>query len=110
MTAEKINQNLVSTLIPMEEDSAVPMNGTARKLPYMVARQDITITGSDNGRVGLKKISWTVALFSTARDEAAERKIAAALALAGVGRVIITRFPDGTPYQTNFEFTSIEPQ
>lgn len=107
MTAEKINQNLVSTLIPMEEDSAVPMNGTARKLPYMVARQDITIIGSDNGSVGFSKISWTVAYFSTARDELAERKIVAAL--AGVGGIVITRFPDGTPYQTNFEFTTIEP-
>lgn len=107
MREEKITQRLKFTGIPLEDEFAVPVNGVMKKLPYLISRKEIDVTGSDNGRVRLKKLRWTVALFSTGRDEKAELKILKAL--AGVGKVSVTRFPDGTPYQTNFEFTSIEP-
>lgn len=104
-----MKQNIVlalldSTGIPREEDFAVPINGSVKKLPYMVARTKDTISGDDLGRIQIQKTEWIVALFTTNREDALEQKLRKAL--SPVGRVEITRFPDGRPYQTNFEFTT----
>lgn len=104
MIDTQILNRLDGTGIRREADSAVPMNGKVIPLPYMVVRQEVTVEGSDNGAVRFAVISWTVALFTANRDETRERLILRAL--AGVGPVRIERFPDGTPYQTNFEFTT----
>ena len=102
MTDIEVNNRLKATGIRMEQDFAVPINGHVVNLPYMIARRKENIDGSDNGRVQTKKIEWIVALFSKNRDEVLERKIFKAL--CGVGKVEVNRYPDGTPYQTNFEF------
>lgn len=104
MTREMVLRNIDSTGIHREEDFVVPINGTNIKLPYQVVRTKETITGSDNGKVRLIKIEWAVALFSANRDLTQESKIIKAL--QGVGKVEITHFPDGQPYQTNFKFTT----
>lgn len=106
MTEKQVLTRLDSTGLRREQDFVVPVNGHQVKLPYMVARQEKSIDGSDNGRAQLLKTEWTVALFAANKDPALERLISRAL--CGVGKVKITYFPDGTPYQTNFEFVTRE--
>lgn len=108
MTREAVFELLDSTDISREEDYAVPINGSTKKLPYMVVRTTETIEGADLGRVHIQKTEWIVALFTVNRDDVLEKKICKAL--SSVGRVEITRFPDGKPYQTNFEFTTRQTQ
>lgn len=93
---------LDSTGISREQDFAVPVNGHQAKLPYLIVRRKETIDGSDNGNVQILRIEWIVALFTANRAEKLEQVISKVL--CGVGKLEITRFPDGTPYQTNFEF------
>lgn len=104
MTKEKILLLLDGTGIPREEDFAVPINGSTKKLPYMVVRTKETIEGDDLGRIRIMKTEWIVALFTTNREDALEQKFCKAL--SATGKVEVTRFPDGRPYQTNFEFTT----
>lgn len=104
MTREEVFQKLDGTGIRREEDFVVPINGQQAKLPYQVVRTKETEEGDDSGRVRIQKIEWTVALFATNRDDALAGKISATL--SGVGKVEITRYPDGQPYQTNFKFTT----
>ena len=102
MTDIVLNNRLQATGIRLEQDFAVPVNGHVVNLPYMVVRRKETIDGSDNGRVQILRIEWIVALFTKNRDAALERIISKAL--RGVGKVEVNRYPDGKPYQTNFEF------
>ena len=95
---------LDSTGLSREEDFAVPINGIAKKLPYMVVRTKETIEGDDLGRIQIQKTEWIVALFTTNQEETLEQKLRKAL--SPVGKMEITRYPDGKPYQTNFEFTT----
>ena len=104
MKQEVILSLLDGTGIAREEDFAVPVNGVTRKLPYMVVRRKETIEGDDLGRIRIVKTEWTVALFTTNREDALEQTFCKVL--SGAGKVEVTRFPDGTPYQTNFEFTT----
>lgn len=102
MTDEQVMQRLQAVAIPIEPDFAVPMNGKQRPLPYMIVRKKVTTDGSDNGNVRFLVTEWIVALFMINKDTVLESKIARAL--TGVGKVEVNSFPDGTPYQTNFEF------
>lgn len=102
MTKTEVNSRLKDTSIRLEQDFVVPTNGHTVNLPYMIVRRKETIDGSDNGKVQTQRIEWIVALFTKNRDETLERTIFKAL--CGVGKVEVTRYPDGTPYQTNFEF------
>lgn len=104
MMQEYVLSLLDGTGISREEDFAVPINGSAKKLPYMVVRTKDTIEGDDLGRIQIQKTEWIVALFTVNREETLEQKFRKAL--SPVGRVEITRYPDGKPYQTNFEFTT----
>lgn len=104
MTRESILERIDGTEIRRESDFAVPINGTQVALPYQVVRTKETITGSDNGKVQMVKIEWAVALFSRNRDLTLESKILKAL--QGVGKVEVTPYPDGSPYQTTFKFTT----
>lgn len=104
MKQEVILSLLDGTDIPREEDFAVPMNGSTKKLPYMVVRTKETMEGDDLGRIRIQKTEWIVALFTVNREDSLEQKFCKALSAAG--KVEITRFPDGRPYQTNFEFTT----
>ena len=105
MKKETVLQRLAGTAIHREPDYVVPINGKARQLPYMVVRTDESIKTADGGRVFYTETLWTVALFTPERDIALECKIFKALATAGLAAEI-THYPDGTPYQTNFEFTT----
>lgn len=107
MNKEKVNSQLESTKIRKEKDRVVPINGQTVRLPYMVIRTKETEDGDDMGRVRIQRIDWTVALFTTDRDDALASNIARAL--SGVGKLEIVRYPDGQPYQTNFKFTTREP-
>lgn len=104
MTRETILERIDGTGIRREADFAVPINGKNVALPYQVVRTKETITGSDNGNVQLVKIDWAVVLFTCNRDLMLERKILKAL--QGVGKVEVTHYPDGSPYQTTFKFTT----
>lgn len=104
MTREQVFQKLDATGIRREEDFVVPINGQQVRLPYQVVRTKETEEGDDAGRVRYQKIEWTVALFTTNRDDTLAGKISASL--SGVGKVEVTRYPDGQPYQTNFKFTT----
>lgn len=104
MTRETILERINGTGIRREADFAVPINGNNVALPYQVVRTKETITGSDNGKVRLVKIEWAVALFACNRDLTLESKILEAL--QGVGKVEVIPYPDGSPYQTTFKFTT----
>lgn len=106
MTREKVLEKLDGTGIHREEDRAVPVNGAQVKLPYLVVRTKETMSGDDLGRVQMVKIEWGVALFTVNRAIDLEKSISKAL--AGVGKVEIIHYPDGTPYQTTFKFTTTE--
>ena len=106
MQSNDIMKALEATEIPLEDERAVPCNGEARQLPYMVVRKETIDHGDDAGRIRLQKISWTVALFTKKKEPELDRKIR--MALANVGGVKITPYPDGTPYETNFEFKTTE--
>ena len=106
MQASRIVQALAGTEITMAEDRAVPINGAPVPLPYFVIRREETETGADNGLVGVTEIHWTVALFTAKSDFALECKIKRALWKARISTIEVERFPDGTPYQTNFEFST----
>lgn len=106
MRRSDILEKLKATGIRMEEERVVPINGSPVPLPYMVARDDETEQGDDLGRVRISLLSWTVALFTKNKDFALECKIRDAL--RGCGTVEVTHYPDGTPYQTSFNFASHE--
>lgn len=102
MTKDNLLKRLDDTGIRRENDFAVPANGAQIKLPYQVVRTKETVTGSDNGNVQVLRIEWTVALFTTNKDQRLENEISKAL--RGAGKVEIIHFPDGSPYQTSFKF------
>lgn len=106
MKNEVVIGKLDATGIHREEDSATPISGARVPLPYMIVRQNQVITGDDAGRIHLMTTEWIVALFSANRDPNLECRLAKAL--QGVGKVTIKHFPDGTPYQTNFEFKTTQ--
>lgn len=106
MTKEEIHSRLDATGIKREKDRVVPINGQQAKLPYQVVRTKETEEGDDMGRLRIQRVDWTVALFTTDRDDALTSKLSRAL--SGVGKVEVTRYPDGQPYQTNFKFTTRE--
>lgn len=89
---EKVLTRLDSTGIRREDEAAVPVNGVTVPLPYMVIRTIEKDTWDDLGRVCVKTIMWTIALFTANKDVALERKIRKAL--AGLGTIEIERFPD----------------
>lgn len=106
MTREVILDKIGKTGIRTASDFAVPINGATIPLPYLVVRTKETLSGSDNGKVQTVKIEWAVALFSTNRNPELERRLIKSL--RGVGKVEITPYPDGSPYQTTFKFTTTQ--
>lgn len=104
MTREEVYEKLDSTGIRREKDHMVPINQKIVQLPYQVVRTKETEEGDDMGRIRIQRIDWTVALFTTDRNDALAAMFSRAL--WGVGKVEIARFPDGQPYQTNFKFTT----
>lgn len=104
MKKETVVGLLDSTGIRREEDTVVPINGKVVPLPYLVIRTKEAISGADNGKVGVLKTEWGVALFAKNRDCALEAKVQNAI--RNVGAVEIIRYPDGPVYQTTFKFTT----
>lgn len=76
---EKVLTRLDSTGIRREDEAAVPVNGVTVPLPYMVIRTIEKDTWDDLGRVCVKTIMWTIALFTANKDIALECKIRKAL-------------------------------
>lgn len=104
MTNEAVLARLDATGIRREADFMVPINNSQVKLPYQIVRTKETVTGSDNGNVNILKTEWGVALFTVNREAALEDRFRKAL--RDVGKVEIIRYPDGSPYQTTFKFTT----
>lgn len=104
ISRDKVLARLDGTGIRREEETVVPINGETVQLPYMVARSEETDTWGDMGRVCVTTIVWTVTLFTANKDFALECKIRKAL--AGLGNIEITRYPDGQPYSVDFTFTT----
>lgn len=102
ISREKVLERLENTGIRMEEETVVPINGAAVPLPYFVVRSQEVDTWDDRGRVCTTAVTWTISLFTANKDFALECKIRRAL--AGLGTVEISRYPDGAPYQTDFVF------
>ena len=96
-----IYKKLQDTGIRIEREDVVPCNGCSVPLPYMVVRCSSEITGDDMGRVQMERTTYTVVLFSREKEPELEHKIK--LALASLGRIQVSSFPDGKPYETNFE-------
>ena len=106
MKSETVIAALEATGIRIEDERAVPVAGKSLPLPYMVVRQDIQEQGDDAGRIRIQKVSWAVYLFTLQKEPDLDCKIRAAL--ANVGKLNISFFPDGKPYQTLYEFTTRE--
>lgn len=106
MTESNVLRKIDSTGIRRESDFAVPVNGAQVPLPYLVVRSKKTILGSDNGKVQIVRIEWVVALFSRNRDLELEFKLLQAL--NGIEKLDVIPFPDGSPYQTTFKFTTYQ--
>ena len=104
MTKDVILQRIGSAGFRIESDFAVPVNGVQVPLPYLVVRTKETVTGSDNGKVRTLKIEWIIALFTRNRDLVLEKKLLEAL--YGFEKLEVIPFPDGSPYQTTFKFTT----
>ena len=83
---EKVLTRLDSTGIRREDEAAVPVNGVTVPLPYMVIRTIEKDTWDDLGRVCVKTIMWTIALFTANKDVALECKIRKALTKFSLSR------------------------
>ena len=79
MKKSTILARLAETGIRQEAEKVVPANGAPVPLPYHVVRVDEVEDGDDLGRVRIKTLTWTVALFTKNKDFALECKILAAL-------------------------------
>lgn len=104
---EKVLTRLDSTGIRREDEAAVPVNGVTVPLPYMVIRTIEKDTWDDLGRVCVKTIMWTIALFTANKDIALECKIRKAL-----GQLKPCFVPCGagcTLHKEHAEFADVEP-
>lgn len=106
MRREKVLKLLESTGIPVEPERAVPIDGAAKRLPYMVIRSSEKDEKASGGRIGIVAIDWRASLFTVNKDFALECKIRKAL--AELPTVEVERHPDGQPYQADFVFTTKE--
>ena len=95
---------LLAKLNPEEREDLTGEALANITVPYMVIRTIEKDTWDDLGRVCVKTIMWTIALFTANKDVALECKIRKAL--AGLGTIEIERFPDGEPYSIHFTFTT----
>lgn len=106
MTDKQIRNRLRVLGIREIPDVDVPINGTVQELPCYALLPKTTVIGSDNGSVGLRRTDWQLILLTAERDETLNRGILAAL--AGAGKVTAEPFPDLSPYQTTFKFTTFD--
>ena len=106
MTETQIRNRLRVLDIREIPDVDVPINGTVQELPCYALLPKTTVIGSDNGSVGLRRTAGQLILLTAERDEELSRGILAAL--AGAGKVTAEPFPDLSPYQTTFKFTTFD--
>ena len=106
MTDTQIRSRLRVLGIREIPDVDVPINGVGQDLPCYALLPKTTVTGSDNGSVGLRRTDWQLILLTAERDEELSRGFLAAL--AGAGKVTVEPFPDLSPYQTTFKFTTFD--
>lgn len=103
MNEDQIKEALSDIGLRLEQDFAVPINGETRPLPYAVLRATINLDASDDGAVGLAIYNYTLALFEANKDLSREEQVLSVL--SSNSPVAVTRYPDSSPYQTNFEFS-----
>ncbi len=106
MTNEEIRRRLRKLGIRIIKDKDVPINGQVQKVPCLAMLPKTTVIGSDNGNVGIRRTDWQLILLTAERDE---EKISCILAaLNGCGKVTVELFPELSPYQTTFKFTTFD--
>lgn len=103
MSEDQIKESLSTIGLRVEQDFAVPLNGETRPLPYTVLRSEITLDASDDGALGVATYRYTLALFEANKDLSREAQVLRVL--SPNSPVAVTRYPDSSPYQTNFEFS-----
>ena len=106
MTNEEIRRRLRKLGIRIIKDKDVPINGQVQKVPCLAMLPKTTVIGSDNGNVGIRRTDWQLILLTAERSDELNRGILAAL--AGAGKVTMEPFPDLSPYQTTFKFTTFD--
>ena len=106
MTEMEIRNRLRKLNVREIPDVDVPINGTVQELPCYALLPKTTVIGSDNGSVGLRRTDWQLILLTAERDEELNRGILGAL--AGAWKVTAEPFPDLSPYQTTFKFTTFD--
>ena len=106
MTEPQIRKRLRILNIREIRDVDVPVNGVVQDLPCYALLPKTTVIGSDNGSVGLRRTDWQLILLTAERDETLNKGILSAL--AGAGKVTVEPFPDLSPYQTTFKFTTFD--
>lgn len=87
-------------------DVDVPINGKVQDLPCWALLPKTTAIGSDNGAVAVYRTDWQMILLTAEGDDGLNRCVLTAL--AGAGKVTVERFPDLSPYQTTFKFTTFD--
>lgn len=106
MTSSEIFRRLEELGIRIIKDKDAPINGQVQKVPCLAMLSKTTVIGSDNGNVELSRRDWQVILLTAERDD---KKTAAILAaLKGCGKVTVELFPELSPYQTTFKFTTFD--
>ena len=106
MTETQIRKRLENLGVREIPDVDVPVNGIVQDLPCFALLPKTTVIGSDNGSVGLHRTDWQLILLTSERDDGLNRGILAAL--AGAGKPTMEPFPDLSPYQTTFKFTTFD--
>lgn len=106
MTNKEIRRRLRELGIRIIKDKDVPINGQVQKVPCLALLPKTTVIGSDNGNVGIRRTDWQLILLTAERDE--EKNALILDALKGCGKVTVEPFPELSPYQTTFKFTTFD--
>lgn len=102
----EITMRLGTCGIHCHDDAAVPTNGQAFPLPYLIVHGDDQRNGDDVGFIAIVSTSWRLSLCTASISDDLEQMVLRSL--TGVGQIAVTRQQFDNYHQTDFEFTTTE--